>query len=75
MQGSFAAPEALHQLLVCQVREAPLDPDQAIFPFRVWLPVLQAHIQDMPNAFGPFELVCEPGHGLHDINVLGNLQE
>lgn len=75
LQDGLAEREKPHELLVCQVAQAPLRPDEVVLLARDGLPLLQADVEDGAHAGLALQRGGELGNGLHDVDVLGDAEE
>lgn len=71
IQRNLASPQVLHQLRIRQVAHAPLRPDKIVLEPLDRLPVLQTMIVDVTNALFALQPGGEFGHGLNDIDLVG----
>lgn len=71
IQRNLASLQVLHQLRIRQVAHAPLRPDKIVPEPINRLPVLQPMIVDVSNTLFALQARGEFGHGLNDINLIG----
>lgn len=70
-QHHFAGLKVANNLIVREVAQTPLRPDEIVCGSLWRCPLLQPNVEDMPNAaLGP-EATCEFRNWFDDVNTLG----
>lgn len=74
-QRGLAPLEVPQQLVVVDVVEAPLRPDEVVLDIGRRRPVLEADVEDVAHAFNILQIFGELGHGLEHVDGLSDGQE